>query len=139
MKRAINSDAKPTGIMLGIEEAHMTSKNKGKSKLRVIKERPAQPYVAGVEVQTQAVIEVQIRVAGTEAEQLTALAERRGISTAHLIQSAVHDFLHEANVDSADWQALGLKAFEAGWDNAEDAVYDNWREAYGPSPAVTWC
>ncbi len=31
--------------------------------------------------------------------------------------------------DSADWQALGLRAFEEDWDNPDDAIYDDWRTA----------
>ena len=33
--------------------------------------------------------------------------------------------------ESADWQSLGLKAFEAEWDNPSDAIYDDWRTLYG--------
>lgn len=33
--------------------------------------------------------------------------------------------------DDADWQAMSLAAFEKDWDNPDDAIYDNWREAYG--------
>ncbi len=33
--------------------------------------------------------------------------------------------------EDADWQSLGLKAFEAEWDNPDDAVYDDWRLLYG--------
>ena len=37
--------------------------------------------------------------------------------------------------DEADWQHLSLSAFEADWDNPDDAIYDNWRELYDqPSP-----
>jgi len=32
--------------------------------------------------------------------------------------------------DEMDWQQLSLTAFEADWDNPDDAVYDNWRELY---------
>jgi len=32
--------------------------------------------------------------------------------------------------DEADWQHLSLSAFEADWDNPEDAIYDDWRELY---------
>ncbi len=35
--------------------------------------------------------------------------------------------------DEADWSNLGLMAFEAEWDNPEDAIYDNWRELYAVS------
>ena len=33
--------------------------------------------------------------------------------------------------EEKDWQALGLSAFGADWDNDEDAIYDNWRTHYG--------
>jgi hypothetical protein len=39
---------------------------------------------------------------------------------------------HEIEGD-ADWQRLGLAAFERDWDNPDDAIYDNWRELYGVS------
>lgn len=32
--------------------------------------------------------------------------------------------------EEADWQQLSLTAFEADWDNPEDAIYDNWRVLY---------
>jgi hypothetical protein len=32
--------------------------------------------------------------------------------------------------DTADWQALGLSAFEMDWDNPDDAIYDDWRTFY---------
>jgi hypothetical protein len=35
--------------------------------------------------------------------------------------------------DAADWLALGLTTFEKDWNNPDDAIYDNWREAYGVS------
>ena len=31
----------------------------------------------------------------------------------------------------ADWAAMSLSTFHRDWDNAEDAIYDNWRELYG--------
>jgi hypothetical protein len=31
----------------------------------------------------------------------------------------------------ADWSAMSLDTFQRDWDNAEDAIYDNWRELYG--------
>ncbi len=37
--------------------------------------------------------------------------------------------------DEADWQLISLSAFEADWDNPEDAIYDNWRELYDQPPA----
>jgi hypothetical protein len=33
--------------------------------------------------------------------------------------------------EEADWVAMSLSTFQRDWDNAEDAIYDNWRERYG--------
>ncbi|MEA3339736.1 MAG: hypothetical protein U9R15_07200 [Chloroflexota bacterium] len=33
--------------------------------------------------------------------------------------------------DEADWSARGLDSFQRDWNNADDAIYDNWRELYG--------
>ena len=33
---------------------------------------------------------------------------------------------HEAN-----WSAMSLDTFQRDWDNAEDAIYDNWKELSG--------
>ena len=84
-----------------------------------------------MDVQTSPTIEVQIKLSGPEAEQLSALAARQGISTADLIRRAIERVMDSEVEDTADWQALSLVAFEAGWDNDEDAVYDSWREHYG--------
>ena len=32
--------------------------------------------------------------------------------------------------DEANWTAMSLDSFQRDWDNAEDAIYDNWRELY---------
>jgi len=32
--------------------------------------------------------------------------------------------------DEAEWSVMGLDAFQKDWDNAEDAIYDNWRSLY---------
>lgn len=33
--------------------------------------------------------------------------------------------------EDASWSALSLDAFQKDWDNAEDAIYDDWRKLYG--------
>ena len=33
--------------------------------------------------------------------------------------------------EEANWSAMSLEAFQKDWDNAEDAIYDNWRGHYG--------
>ena len=38
----------------------------------------------------------------------------------------------DGNEESA-WQLMSLSAFEAEWDNPEDAIYDDWRAHYGVS------
>ncbi|MBI4675328.1 MAG: hypothetical protein HY741_27100 [Chloroflexi bacterium] len=87
-----------------------------------------------MEVKTTPVLEVQVKFSGAEAERLTALAAQEGVSADVLLHRAIEQFLALAaasETDRADWQALGLAAFEREWDNPEDAVYDQWREHYG--------
>lgn len=33
--------------------------------------------------------------------------------------------------DETNWSAMSLDTFQRDWDNAEDAIYDNWKELYG--------
>jgi len=33
--------------------------------------------------------------------------------------------------DETNWSAMSLDTFQKDWDNAEDAIYDNWKELYG--------
>lgn len=84
-----------------------------------------------MEVQTFPLLEVQLKLIGREAEQLTRMAIGRGISTTALIQKAIQELLEKSSDEEQDWQALGISAFEADWDNAEDAIYDDWRKHYG--------
>ena len=32
--------------------------------------------------------------------------------------------------EETEWSAMGLEAFQRDWDNAEDAIYDDWRGHY---------
>ena len=60
----------------------------------------------------------------TVADRLTA-AERLFVAR-WLLDSVLTKKLDE----EADWQQLRLAAFEAEWDNKEDAIYDDWRTHY---------
>ena len=84
-----------------------------------------------MKVETFPLLEVQLKLIGSEAEQLTRMAIRRGISTTALIQKAIQELLKKSSDEEEDWQALGISAFEADWDNPEDAIYDDWRTHYG--------
>lgn len=33
--------------------------------------------------------------------------------------------------DEANWSIMSLDAFQRDWGNAEDSIYDDWREHYG--------
>jgi len=35
--------------------------------------------------------------------------------------------------NETNWSAMSLDTFQRDWDNAEDAIYDNWKELYGVS------
>ena len=87
-----------------------------------------------MKVQTYPSLDVEIKLIGPEAEQLTLLAAHQGISTTVLIQQSIQRLLNRASTTEAidtDWQAMSLSAFEADWDNPEDAIYDDWRTHYG--------
>lgn len=48
-----------------------------------------------------------------------------------LLAKALLDSVIASPVDEAlDWQNLSLTTFAAGWDNPDDAIYNNWREHY---------
>lgn len=88
-----------------------------------------------MEVKATPVLQVQVKLVGAEAEHFSALAKREGVTTDALLYRAIETFLSQYDdnevVDRADWQALGLAAFEKDWDNPEDAIYDEWRIHYG--------
>ncbi len=44
-----------------------------------------------------------------------------------LLESVMADELD----DETNWSAMSLDTFQRDWDNAEDAIYDNWKELYG--------
>lgn len=87
-----------------------------------------------LEVKAQPSVQVHITLSGPSAERLSAAAAEQGVSITEWLQMALERLLGTGEDERAaieEWQTLGLAAFEAGWDNPEDAVYDNWREAYG--------
>ncbi len=66
----------------------------------------------------------QVAKAFDEVRRLPAM-ER--LTLANLLLESV---LVDEPSEDAEWSALGLEAFQKDWDNAEDAIYDNWREHY---------
>ena len=91
-----------------------------------------------MEIQTTASINIRITLAGDEAQQLGSLARRHGLTTTELVQRMVEALLRlEANEEQAahtDWQHQAMECFCEGWDNSEDAIYDDWRAHYGVEP-----
>jgi hypothetical protein len=67
-----------------------------------------------------------------QVNEVLQIATRLSASERLLLAKLLLDSLisNEAQ-DDDDWQNLGLAAFEQEWDNADDAVYDNWRSLYG--------
>jgi hypothetical protein len=62
-----------------------------------------------------------------QADQLTG-TER--LTLARLLLESV---LASTPDEETEWAAMSLSTLQRDWDNAEDAVYDNWRERYGVS------
>ena len=48
-----------------------------------------------------------------------------------LAKLLLESILAGESADEADWSTMSLDTFQRDWDNAEDAIYDNWRELYG--------
>lgn len=44
-----------------------------------------------------------------------------------LLESLLADEMDE----ETDWRKMSLKSFQKDWDNAEDSIYDDWRDKYG--------
>jgi hypothetical protein len=87
-----------------------------------------------LEVKVQPSVKVHITLSGQPAERLSAAAAEQGVSVTEWLQVALERLLRAGEEEHAameGWQTLGLAAFEAGWDNPDDAVYDDWRQAYG--------
>ncbi len=87
-----------------------------------------------LEVKAQPSVEVHITLSGQPAERLSVAAAKQGVSITEWLRVTLEHLLgadEEEHTALEEWQTLGLAAFEAGWDNPEDAVYDNWRQVYG--------
>jgi hypothetical protein len=76
---------------------------------------------------TTLVVETPPRVAEILREARQLMATERIMLAKLLLDSVLTGDLD----DEADWSAMSLATFQRDWNNAEDAVYDNWRELYG--------
>lgn len=47
------------------------------------------------------------------------------------LPAQMENILADAQGEETDWLAMSLATFQQGWDNEEDAIYDQWRELYG--------
>jgi len=61
--------------------------------------------------------------------QVKALSEDQLIEKALDILFSLADLL-DSQVERQGWSFLSEASLQRVWDNAEDAVYDNWRELY---------
>ena len=59
------------------------------------------------------------------------IAER--LQLIRLVIDGLSETVDEWAAEEQAWMALSLRALQKDWDNPEDAVYDEWREAYGLS------
>lgn len=76
-----------------------------------------------VSPRTQQIYEREVR--------LLPVAER--LQLVRLVIDGLSETVEEWAIAEEEWMALGLNAFQKEWDNPEDAVYDDWREAYDVS------
>lgn len=68
-------------------------------------------------------------------------AAKQDVSVAERLQMALERLLdtgEDKRGATEEWHTLGLAVFEAGWDNPEDAIYDNWRRLYCGGKTISW-
>ena len=66
--------------------------------------------------------------AGSRNIQRGQAADERG--TAGTAKLLLESILTGETDDETHWSAMSLDTFQRDWDNAEDAIYDNWRELF---------
>jgi len=47
-----------------------------------------------------------------------------------LARLMLDSILNSKTEDDADWMNLSLASFQKDWNNADDSIYNNWRELY---------
>jgi hypothetical protein len=82
-----------------------------------------------------AVVEKNIHISADRASYLGRLAQVKALSEDQLIEKALDILfsladLLDSQVERQGWSFLSEASLQRVWDNAEDAVYDNWRELY---------
>jgi hypothetical protein len=82
-----------------------------------------------------AVVEKNIHISADRASYLSRLAQVKALSEDQLIEKALDILfsladLLDSQVERQGWSFLSEASLQLVWDNAEDAVYDNWRELY---------
>lgn len=82
-----------------------------------------------------AVVEKNIHISADRASTLSRLAQVKALSEDQLIEKALDILfsladLLDSQVERQGYSCLSEAALQRVWDNAEDAVYDNWRELY---------
>ena len=76
-----------------------------------------------------------IHISADRASYLSRLAQVKALSEDQLIEKALDILfsladLLDSQVERQGWSFLSEASLQRVWDNAEDAVYDNWRELY---------
>lgn len=82
-------------------------------------------------------VEKNIRISADRASHLNRLAHLKALSEDQLIEKALDILfsladLLDSQVERQGWSFLSEDSLQRVWDNAEDAIYDNWRELYAP-------
>ena len=82
-------------------------------------------------------VEKNIHISADRASHLSRLAHFKALSEDQLIEKALDILFSLADllvsqVERQGWSFLSEDSLQRVWDNAEDAIYDNWRELYAP-------
>jgi hypothetical protein len=72
-----------------------------------------------------------IRVKGRYRNQKLELDQPLPLVEGTEVEVEIHTVDEGSSAEAEGWQDLGMNRLEAEWDNAQDAVYDDWRRLYG--------
>ena len=71
-----------------------------------------------------------IRAKGRYRNQMLELDQPLNLADGAEVEVEIHPKGDEQDLKEA-WTELGMSRLETEWDNAQDAIYDDWRKLYG--------
>jgi hypothetical protein len=73
-----------------------------------------------------------IRARGRYRNQAVQLEQPLQIAEGTEVEVDIHIGHWPESAEGEGWAAVGMSRLEQEWDSPEDAIYDDWKRAYGP-------